>query len=161
MKVVAPLVVAGAFLCSSMIVNAETNATTGRLGYPIGTPLKIEGLMKRPMKEYSLIVEKVNDKELRKPVIVSLGITCGPFIEFSNAVICLKGVEWIETVPQEVDPKTGIPILQQHEAGTFFRFAVQEVIEPEGLAVEGGYWKRKSEQTNAPYSSPAPQVQKR
>ena len=146
MKCVACSVAIGFLLCASLIAQSETNPVMGRLGYRVGTPLTIEGVIPaRPVKGYFLVVDMVNERRLSKPIWIEVAMSRDLFLASSNTVLRLRGREKTYTVVAIRDPETGV-LLQLQAPGTFLRFEIQEVIRPAGFTVDKGEWKKKSEQ---------------
>jgi hypothetical protein len=114
------LSVFGIALVTSAFAQTETNQIRGRLGYPLGTLLTVEGVKLVPWKGPALVIQKVNGRLLEKPVTMEL-VNVQAFDVATNVACCFKGVEEMLVVPDNYS---------QLPKGTYYRFRVKEVITP-------------------------------
>ena len=109
----------------------------GLLGYPLGTPLRIEGIRQPKRKFYDLIVSKVNNKELKQPITILIENLEKPFLP-SDTVCVLNGYEtgkMLGTPPallkgQEYESKN------QMNWALHRRFVITSIEKPKGIVLK-------------------------
>ena len=117
----------------------DAHIPMGRLGYPLGSYLTIEG-SESPDRfkgvDHLLVVDKVNGKNLAKPIGVELRHVESPELPAHERCI-VRGYEtgWMEGIPEEVVKAENIPTFQTRVWGFARVFMVTSVIEPESLKV--------------------------
>jgi len=129
-------VVAVAALTSTVAkAQTDTNQIMGKLGYIVGTELMIEGTFKAG-KGSSVLVTKVNGKDLPKPELVP---TCNldPHTMIPRNTVCrFKGVEITYVFTPVIDPTTGRASKQQALSGRHIDFKITEILAPEGVKIK-------------------------
>lgn len=123
-------VMLGVVTTAVCFADSTTNEVAGLLGYPVGTPLTVEGTRVEKSKGYTLNVLKVNRKDLLAPIRIRLKNITSPFDVSTNTICIFKGMETTFFVTD--DPKTGLPVTQAAR-GRHFSFVITEVVCPEGL----------------------------
>jgi len=114
-----------------ILADSDTNQIVGKLGFPVGTDLTIDGTFKAGKNSW-VLVTKVNDKELPVPVLISTANLAYPVKIPTNVVCRFKGVEITYVIKPVLNPKTGEE-MQQAASGRHFDFKVTEVVAPVGV----------------------------
>lgn len=114
--------------CSGVLL-AQDAPIMGKLGYPVGTELTIEGTFIGGKNRW-VKVAKVNGKDLPSPVTISTRYLTEVSHTPPNSHCLFKGVEITYVIKPVLDPKTGKE-MQQAGGGRRFDFEVKAILSTE------------------------------
>ena len=116
-------------LLSTLLFADDAQPVKGKLGYPVGTELTIEGKYKGG-KGSEILVTKINEIELASPQYISTSLN--PSKIPKDAFCRFIGVERTFIVESDKD-KTGEEPRRQIASGRHFIFEVSKVLAPDGV----------------------------